>query len=421
MAIKVEKEDKKMINCAYPTMDRILMLNIIGYTIMLLFILSCSSHPQIDDYPHPIKNPESSLMLVEAGIPKNPVQIDFENLSHVTLEHVIISDVRDMGGSRVNQHGYLVNYRNRFWAMWSDGPGVPRTSPDKHRNVVPGHDQPGTRVSFSTSIDGLNWSAKKDLSGPPDEGFGWIARGFWKREGELLALASHFSAPGYEGEGLSLEAFRWDEKTEHWEPAGTVLEDALNNFPPKKLPNGEWMMSRRDHLRNVSVMVGGSKAFKKWKTFPVAIYGEGQYKAEEPYWYLLPDGKNIVGLFRDNGNSKRLVRAFSTDNGQSWSKLIKTNFPDAKSKFFVLHTSHNYYVLVSNANPRRRDPLTLAISEDGLIYKNIYHLVGGRHVDYPHMIEHDGNLFISFSGAKQTLEVLRVNLDDLEGMENFLK
>jgi hypothetical protein len=26
----------------------------------------------------------------------------------------------------------------------------------------------------------------------------------------LLALASHFNAPGYTGEGLSLEAFRWD-------------------------------------------------------------------------------------------------------------------------------------------------------------------------------------------------------------------
>ena len=104
--------------------------------------------------------------------------------------------------------------------------------------MVPGHDQAGTRVSFAMSPDGLNWSEKRDLSGPPKEGFGWIARGFWERNGELLALASHFNAPGYTGKGLSLEAFRWEKKKNRWISAGTVQDDALNNFPSKKLPNG---------------------------------------------------------------------------------------------------------------------------------------------------------------------------------------
>jgi len=107
------------------------------------------------------------------------------------------------------------------------------------------------------------------------------------------------------------------------------------------------------------------------------------------------------------------VRAFSTDNGRSWSKRIRTNFPDARSKFFVLHTSRDYYALASNANPQHRDPLTLSVSRDGLVYESMFYLVGGRHVDYPHMIEHDGSLYISFSAAKQTIEVLKLDLDDL--------
>jgi len=53
-------------------------------------------------------------------------------------------------------------------------------------------------------------------------------------------------------------------------------------------------------------------------------------------------------------------------------------------------------------------------SRDGLVYTSMYYLVGGRHIDYPHMIEQDGNLYISFSGAKQTLEVLKVSLDDID-------
>lgn len=131
---------------------------------------------------------------------------------------------------------------------------------------------------------------------------------------------------------------------------------------------------------------------------------------------MLPDGRYLVGLIRDNGRSGRLLRTFSTDNGRTWSEIVRTNFPDATSKFFVLRTSRGCYALVSNANPAGRDPLTLAISHDGLVFTHLFRLVGGRHVDYPHAIEHDGHLLISFSGAKQTVEVLKVPLDAIDDL-----
>ncbi len=366
--------------------------------------------------PHPVTNPESSLMLDLPGTGTDADQIEFSELLRVPSRHTIISDVRSFGGNRVHQHAYLTHYGGRYWAMWSDGPGLPKpqVTPEQHRNVVPGHDQPGTRVSYAVSADGVSWSEPSDLSGPPRiKGFGWIARGLWVRSGELLALASHFNAPGYPGKGLSLEAFRWDGKQNAWQACGTVLDDTLNNFPPKQLPSGEYMMTRRDHLRQVSVMIGGRVAFNQWQTIPLADYS-GQGRPEEPYWYLLPDEKNIVGLIRDNGRSGRLLRTFSSDNGRTWTRVVKTNFPDATSKFFVLRTSRGYYVLVSNANPGSRDPLTLAVSSDGLVFRHLFHLIGERHVDYPHIIENDGNLMIAFSGAKQTMEVLKISLDDLD-------
>ena len=42
------------------------------------------------------------------------------------------------------------------------------------------------------------------------------------------------------------------------------------------------------------------------------------------------------------------------------------------------------------------------------------YLVGGRHIDYPHVIEHEGSLFIAFAGGKQTVEVLKVKLSDVD-------
>lgn len=156
----------------------------------------------------------STLMLDLPGTGTDPTKIEFAKLPRVPAQHAVINDVRDQGGNWVNQHAYLAFHNQRYWAMWSDGPGKPQPNltPEQHRNVVPGHDQPGTRVSFATSRDGLLWSDPADLSGPPRiDGFGWIARGFWIRDKELLALASHFNAPGYPGQGLSLEAFRWDQ------------------------------------------------------------------------------------------------------------------------------------------------------------------------------------------------------------------
>lgn len=382
------------------------------FATLSLLALATSVHAQAPAAPL-----ESPTMLAGDWVPDDPHQIDYEKLPRVEAEHVIISDVRDHAGTRVHQHAYLAHHDGRFWAMWSDGPGGPRAgvTPEQHRNIVPAHDMPGTRNSFATSQDGLHWSKPADLTGPPrKKGYGWIARGLWKRDGELLALASHFDAPGYEGLGLSLEAFRWNGAK--WVDHGTVLDDAMNNFPPKRLPSGEWMMTRRDHRRQVSVMIGGTKAFNDWRINPLAAYN-GNGRPEEPYWYILPDGKTIVGLIRDNGRSKFLLRTFSRDNGKTWSKMHRTNFPDATSKFFVHRTSRGYYVMVSNSNPRRRDPLTLAISRDGLVYKKLFWLVGGRHVDYPHIIEHDGHLLIAFSGAKQTMEVMKVSLDELERLE----
>lgn len=382
------------------------------FATLSLLALTTSVHAQAPAAP-----PESPTMLAGDWVPDDPHQIDYEQLPRVEAEHTIISDVRDHTGTRVHQHAYLAHHDGRFWAMWSDGPGGPRAgvTPEQHRNIVPAHDMPGTRNSFATSQDGLHWSKPADLTGPPrKKGYGWIARGLWKRDGELLALASHFDAPGYEGLGLSLEAFRWNGAK--WVDHGTVLDDAMNNFPPKRLPSGEWMMTRRDHRRQVSVMIGGTKAFNDWRINPLAAYN-GNGRPEEPYWYILPDGKTIVGLIRDNGRSKFLLRTFSRDNGKTWSEMHRTNFPDATSKFFVHRTSRGYYVMVSNSNPRRRDPLTLAISQDGLVYTKLFWLIGGRHVDYPHIIEHDGHLLIAFSGAKQTMEVMKVSLDELERLE----
>jgi hypothetical protein len=368
--------------------------------------------------PHPVRNPGSPLMLSGGWVPTDTHQIDFANLPRVPSEHVVVSDVR--AGQGVNQHNYLTRFADRFWAMWSDGPGI--------------EDRVGQRVKFATSPDGLDWSQPEFLTPDPpdsglgslhygtrtDQGFRWISRGFWQRGDELFALASLDEAAGFFGPSLKLHAFRLTSAEQPtWEEAGVIADDAINNFPPKPIPGGEWMMSRRPHdykQRGVHFLVGGVQSIDDWKSFPV-LGSESELAAEEPLWWVLPDD-NLLALFRDNRRGGFLYRSFSTDNGRTWSKPVQTNYPDATSKLHGLRLSDGRYVLVSNANPKKRDPLTIALSDDGILFSKLGYLVGGRHVDYPHVIEHEGHLLIAFAGGKRSVEVLHVKLSDLEQLAN---
>jgi hypothetical protein len=283
--------------------------------------------------------------------------------------------------------------------MWSHGPRI--------------EDFPTQHVRFSTSRDGLNWEPSRLIVAPAPHPFRYISRGFWVREGQLLALASRDEAYQFFGESLELRAFAWNQDKDAWQDAGQVFPDAINNFPPKQLADGRWLMSRRDHKMNKSMLVGGRDALDRWTVSPVAVPKDGA-KLEEPFWWQLPDG-NLVALFRDNSRSNRLYRAFSTDAGATWSTPVRTNFPDATSKFNALRTSAGFYVLVSNANPARRNPLCVSVSRDGLVFRGMARLPlpeTGTY-QYPHIVEHEGIVYIAFSRDKRAIEVSRVRLADL--------
>lgn len=218
-------------------------------------------------------------MINGSWLPADTQQIDFDKLPRVPSVHAVISDVRAPGSSPatvnkksggVNQHNYLLQYDGKFWAMWSDGPGV--------------EDRAGQRVKFATSADGVKWSTPQFLTPVPpnsapdspyyntrtDKGYRYISRGFWKRDDELLALASLDEAADFFG--LELRAFRFNKLNTSWDDAGIVFKNAINNFPPLKLRTGDWMMSRRTYdyqTTGVHFIVGGVKALDQWESFPV--------------------------------------------------------------------------------------------------------------------------------------------------------
>jgi hypothetical protein len=320
-------------------------------------------------------------------------------------------------------HNYLAWFEGRYWAMWSHG--------------LRQEDFPEQHVQYATSVDGLTWTESKPIVGPSsDRDFRYIARGFWVHDGRLLAIASHdesYDSSGKKklfGPSLELRVYRWDSVAERWFPHGVMAKDTINNFPPAKLGDGNWAMTRRDHNMKVSMLIGGATSPHEWSNIPLMMPPGAGFSADEPVLSILPD-QRVLGLFRDNSHSKRLYCAVSADHGHSWTMPEKTNFPDASSKFFVLRTTRGYYVLVSNANPapEQRIPLCLSVSEDGLTYTRMARLpvpsaaqdfrprIGIRKAagfQYPHAIEHEGHVQIIYSRDMKTVETLRIPLDKVD-------
>lgn len=265
-----------------------------------------------------------------------------------------------------------------------------------------------------------------------------------REDGKLRALASHDEAlkdgkTYFFGESLDLRSYLWDPASQSWKFEGIVFDDAINNFPPKRLPSGGWMMTRREANRAISFLRGGEPSIGDWEVVSYSIINrpDGMQPAE-PYWYEISGG-NLVALSRDNSGSGRLLRSFSTNEGKSWTVPVRTNFPDAKSKFNVLKVSRGFYVLVNNANPAFRNPLCISVSRDGLVFSSLRKLPIPSSIDgvawesgseystkysdaeydsfqYPHVVEQDGSLLIAFSRKKQTAEVLKFSLDEIQAL-----
>jgi hypothetical protein len=373
---------------------------------------------------HAAKPLPPMLNLPQAG--QDPTKIDFAKLPMLAGTRALVTQ-GDMEW-RFRLHNYLAFFDGRFWCMWSHGPRV--------------EDLPTQHVRYATSVDGLRWSEPKVIVGPsPREGFRYTARGLWAREGQLIALVSHDEALDdkgkvhYYGNSLRLLGFAWDGNARQWKPLGVVFDKAMNNFPPTKMPNGEWGMICRgpNAQHDVFMLAGGVTSPSAWTRSPIITKASADgFSPSEPDWWALPDGR-LLGLFRDNGKSYRFYRAVSADNGHSWTVPEKTNFPDATSKFFCLRTTRGYYVLISNANPAERNPLCLSTSDDGITFTRMARLpipdeprkggAGARSrngsakpdsLQYPHAIEHDGQLFIAYSRKKQAIEVVKISLDEVD-------
>jgi predicted neuraminidase len=167
----------------------------------------------------------------------------------------------------------------------------------------------------------------------------------------------------------------------------------------------------------------------KWARTPIAKEPPFN-KMDEPTYYATGNGE-VHMIVRDNTRSGFLLRALSTDNGRTWSRPVRTNYPDATSKNFPGRLSNGWYYLINNPNPKGRDPLAISFSRDGWAFEKPHVIRRGapeqRHagrakrsgtLQYPHAVEHGGSLWVIYSTNKEDIEIAEVKLGGL-GLEKL--
>ena len=338
---------------------------------------------------------------------------DFSRLPHLPAE--VVSVYRGIEGlTGFNMHPYVASFGGRLWAMWSS---------NRIRDL-----RAGQYVRYATSPDGVHWSESAMVTHSEEkENWRYFARGFWCRNGDLIALAARDEAvrPLF-GPGLELRGYRWNQGKQAWEPPFVVAGDTINNFPPEPMPAGEWMMSRRDHRLRISMLVGGVRSPDDWKTVELPKPAD-EAALDEPIWWALPNHLLSAAL-RDGSKSRRIYRSISRDGGNSWSAPVRSNFPDATAKFNVLRLRSGLYVMASSPNPSgQRVPLCLSTSSDGIVFNRmailrdaptIYRYPGkdpgyaGYH--YPQLLEHDGQLYVIHSENMEDVVLLRISMAEIE-------
>jgi predicted neuraminidase len=94
-----------------------------------------------------------------------------------------------------------------------------------------------------------------------------------------------------------------------------------------------------------------------------------------------------------------IVQSWSTDLGQTWSPIEKTAFPNPNSGTDAVTLRSGRHLLLYNPTTKGRTPLVLAVSSDGLAWKNVATLESepGEY-SYPAIIEGaDGRVHLSYT------------------------
>lgn len=339
--------------------------------------------------------------------------LPFASLPQIETTNIVIY-AGEEDTAEWNDQAYIHYFDGKFWAYWTTG----ESDLDLSQSVV-----------FSTSADAITWTAPAYVH---ETAPGRSARGagVWNKDGTHYFLYVEDEASSGYSEDLILAAKPYLGSSTF----GSQIEIVANATPvtlPLEVEPGVWLIVGRNIDETADFLRGDIGAWTR------TAMNEGGLNCDEPL--LLPITPGLLGVVSRDGSASRraLARTFSRDAGVTWEPLRTTNYPDAISKSAVLSLSNGRFVLVNNtdrgilgvSDTASRNPLTLSVSDDGLVFTNVSILRGDAATyaypkndggyskiegwQYPFMMEREGFLYVIYSRNKEAIHLSIIDIDDL--------
>ena len=185
---------------------------------------------------------------------------------------------------------------------------------------------------------------------------------------------------------------------------------------PIKLASGTWLNpSSTETLTQWKAFIERSTdKGKTWEVIPIDTSNEA--KVIQPTLLVYAGGK-IQALCRSNQNC--VMESISTNDGQTWSGLKKTNILNPNSGIDAMTLQSGLQVLVYNPMQsgkewvQGRNKLNVAISRDGIAWTDIYTLEDQKEGEfsYPAIIQStDGKVHITYTDNRKSIKYVSLKI-----------
>ena len=315
-----------------------------------------------------------------------------------------------------SHHQAITKFGDKYVASWSNG--------FLHEDYV------GQEVHYAWSADGLHWSEPGVVAHTPvasklvRNNAGLYASG--DRLYCYIGVAKDFgrdvAEPGMsvlKEQHIHLDVYETtDLKT--WTQHENICENIYLFEEPRMTRGGKLMCCGNDlidHHGIVLIWDEPSQPAGRPRAIDLEPSSEGVLPSQGT-WYQTDDGR-IWMYLRDGSISCRLGLTWSDDEGDTWSDMLLTDFPNTFSRAFAGRLTDGRYYIVGNNYDIMLDRmhLLIALSDDGRKFNRQYTLaegdttrrINGRHKEdgyhYPNCLVDGDKLLIIYSINKEDIEV----------------
>jgi hypothetical protein len=321
-----------------------------------------------------------------------------------------------------NHGAVLIPFGDHLYAQWQSS----------HRD----EDSADTWVAYSRSRDGISWSPVRVLAAA-EERRRKSAGGWWTDGRTLIAYISSWPSDPSAPRGGTTEFFVSEDGLD-WTAGGPVLDrhgrpvNGIIEQDPHALPGGRIITAFHEQPGLVVAPwytddPNGVSGWTRGRMQNLPYSGDTSREIE-PSWFYRGDSA-VVMVFRDQAGSFRKLASVSHDRGESWTTPVLVDMPDSRSKQSAGNLPDGQAYLVGNpVTDRRRYPLVVALSPDGLHFDRAYLLrAGGSDLQamrfegrykragfsYPKSVVWKDFLYVSYATNKEDIELTRVPLASL--------